>query len=134
MDFESNAKLNEHTIAGALKWFFSSKNMNQPLIPHIYHDQLSDCLETPDPVEQLASLRETYRKLSYVSYSTFKFLCQHLNHITKYEHWNKMNATNLAVCWWPTLFHPDDSSFMMKTHTKEALQITIVNYDKIFLL
>ena len=42
VDFEQIPKLTDHLVAGALKWFFSEKNMSEPLIPFT----LDDCFET----------------------------------------------------------------------------------------
>lgn len=133
VNFDSIPKITEHMVAGALKWFFSDKHMRVPLIPVTLHHDIGNSMDVSDHATQMKVLADCYRKLPYVNYSTMKFLCRHLNKISKFKDSNKMDAKNLAVCWWPTLFHPTAEVAMQAVSlTREALQLTIVNYDKIF--
>jgi len=95
-----------HAVAAALKWFFSDKNMPDPLIPIHLHEELKGAIEMPESTTRICSMRGTYKKLPIANYSTLKFITSHLNKVTQYEASNKMDASNLATCWWPNLFHP----------------------------
>lgn len=102
----SSLSVTVQTIAGCLTWFFSHKNLPDPLILPNLHEELEEAIKMPDGMRNLA-VRGVIRKLPSPNYVTFKYLCTHLNTVSKNEHENKMNSENLARCWWPTLFRPE---------------------------
>nr|XP_018670541.1 rho GTPase-activating protein 35 isoform X1 [Ciona intestinalis]XP_026693614.1 rho GTPase-activating protein 35 isoform X2 [Ciona intestinalis] len=95
------------TITGSLTWFFSQRNLPDPLIPYHLHDELEEAVGMPDASLKVCSVRGVIRKLPYANYATFKYLCTHLRTVSDNEAENKMSSENLAICWWPTLFRPE---------------------------
>ena len=55
---------------------------------------------------QKAKLHETLSKLPRENLCTLHFLVDHLNIVQQREEQNKMNASNLAIVFWPTLMRP----------------------------
>jgi len=106
LDF-SRLPENAHVVAsGALKWFFSDKNMPSPLVPHQFQEELKFTLKMPPSSIRNLCLRGAYRKLPAANKKTLAFVCQHLNRVAANQEWTRMDLHNLATCWWPTLFHP----------------------------
>uniref|UniRef100_H2YDK1 Rho-GAP domain-containing protein n=1 Tax=Ciona savignyi TaxID=51511 RepID=H2YDK1_CIOSA len=106
--FEFNpTEVSVSTITGCLTWFFSDKNLPDPLISYHIHDELEEALNMPDASLMLCSVRGVIRKLPYPNYATLKVLCTHLRNVSNNESENKMSSENLAICWWPTLFRPE---------------------------
>lgn len=103
----STLSVTVQTVAGCLTWFFSHKNLPEPLIPHNLHEELEEAINMPDPSLRNLSVRGVIRKLPHSHYATFKFLCKHLNNVCQHEGENKMNSENISICWWPTLFRPE---------------------------
>jgi len=131
-NLEIPAKQSEHTIAGALKWFFSDKRLNSPLIPKNIHMHITTCINNDLGEEKQAQLlRDAYiGNLHPANYSTFKYICRHLNKVSSQHEINKMNTNNLAVCWWPSLYHPDQMN--PNQPIRKALIISIDLYDTVF--
>ena len=55
---------------------------------------------------QKIRLHDLFSEMPKENLSTLHFLVDHLNIIQQYQDVNKMNASNLAIVFWPTLMRP----------------------------
>jgi len=111
LDFDAylgrrSGKKSGNVVSAALKWFFSDNNLPQPIIPYHLHDELKMAIEIPPSSTRVLSIRGSYQKLPPANYNTLKYVCNHLYKVSNHANLNKMDEGNLAVCWWPNLFHP----------------------------
>jgi hypothetical protein len=58
--------------------------------------------------------------------------------VAEHVHENSMSSSNLAICWWPTLFRPDITSMekvtVISQHLETILQLLIEHHSFFFSL
>lgn len=100
----SAESLNIHTVAGVLKLFFRS--LPKPLISEIIARECTALMtneEDMDAAKQLKLMRTNLLKLPTAHWNCLKYMANHLRRVTNYQETNKMNETNLATVFAPTL-------------------------------
>ena len=98
LDFEKSL-VSIHTVATATKKYLAT--IFRKWKQHELSELMS--ISTTHP-ESNSQLREFLRKLDPEFYSVLRFVINHLKKVTDYKTSNQMDAYNLAVCCWPTLF------------------------------
>ncbi|BFU24638.1 RhoGAP domain containing protein [Entamoeba histolytica HM-1:IMSS-B] len=96
-----------------------------PLIPQTNIKYLRDLNNNPPSASRLFST------LDPAAADILSFILIFLNYITKFSNKNKMNATNLAVCFAPVLTRPSDSTLVELNSIKTYIEILIEHCDKL---
>ncbi|KII63386.1 Rho GTPase-activating protein 5 [Thelohanellus kitauei] len=107
IDF-SNLGFNTHIFTGALKSFFTL--LPESFIPE---DSLPDIVESTgesDPNVRITKLKTSISKLSPEVRETLKCLVRHFYNVCSQKDKNKMDARNLAICFWPSLIKSTPSN------------------------
>lgn len=94
---------NINVITGALKLYL--RILPVPLVTFDVHPRLIDAIQHTDIDLQLSSVKQALLLLPKPHYDTFKFMIEHLNRVALHAPINKMNSTNLATVFAPTLIH-----------------------------
>ncbi|XP_075260572.1 uncharacterized protein LOC142352090 [Convolutriloba macropyga] len=102
----SNADV--HTIASALKTFL--RRLPEPLITNDWYSSLIVANRKREETERLDSMRRVINQLPTHNLETLKYLMRHLDKIAKHSEENKMDVTNLATVFGPTLLRSPSSS------------------------
>lgn len=100
VDF-SSLGFNIHIFTGALKSFFSHLPIS--LIPPSFIDAVIDASSQPDPDVRITKFKNVVAALPHQSNKTLTFLIHHFSKVCQYKEKNKMDARNIALCFWPTL-------------------------------
>ncbi|XP_037812276.1 uncharacterized protein LOC119604014 isoform X2 [Lucilia sericata] len=115
-----------HTVTSLLKQFF--RDLPEPLIPQDIYNRITVNLADK---ESLDTIRIAIEEMKEPNKSTLRFLIKHLTNVAACSSSNRMNASNMAIVWGPSLFALNDTYDMigrMNTLTK----VLIENYDRIF--
>jgi hypothetical protein len=129
-DFEDTS-----AITSALKYYL--KNLNEPLMTFAHNKSfLAACIKKNDNFKEGTS--EIYRLIQMlpdVNIKVLEILMKHLYNVSKHSDTNKMNITNLATCFAPSLFRNRVEEEGAQNDIKyyvEIIEIMIANHDKIF--
>uniref|UniRef100_UPI00398E596B rho GTPase-activating protein 5 isoform X1 n=1 Tax=Pristiophorus japonicus TaxID=55135 RepID=UPI00398E596B len=117
-----------NAVAGALKAFFA--DLPEPLIPYNLHSELLEAARQTDRSEKLTGFKELLRKFPAANYDVFKYIITHLNRVSQQSKTNRMNADNLAICFWPTFLRPDALTNAAVNQT--AIETFIQQYQFLF--
>ncbi|XP_072163201.1 uncharacterized protein [Diadema setosum] len=102
--------LSANTIAAALKQFF--KSLPEPIIPYSTQDRMiQDYRELNCEEAFVERLPEYLSGLGSVRRTVLTYMMKHMRRITDHSDVNLMTAENLSICWWPSMLHPQSTSF-----------------------
>lgn len=126
------AEFTEHDVANALKRFM--RDLPNRLLAR-YTDNLIGVAQMLDKREKLESYKDVISRLPSIEYNTLRKLLGHLHFIEAQKAFNKMDYSNLAIVWGPTLLKQDDD---MDVYQSELPVIVIRDlirfYRKLFAL
>ena len=97
-----------HTIASLLKTFL--RRLPEPLITHDWYSSLIVANRKRDRHERLQQMKMVIHQLPIHNFATLKYLMNHLDKIARESERNKMDFTNLATVFGPTLLRSPQSS------------------------
>jgi len=127
--------LDVYIIGGSLKLFF--RELQEPLIPWDIVEEMHVQLEYGDEFEEVDIIRESLEKLPLWHKLTLQVVVKHLVKVSDYKAQNKMEITNLAVIFGPTLMSPPmhmmsgQLAVGMKKQT-QVLEILLELHDQVF--
>jgi hypothetical protein len=79
------------------------REIQEPVIPFCKYDSFIDAMRIEDYNERLCAIKTLVQDLPKVHYDIFEFLVRHLVKVSKYSEENKMEASNLAIVFGPSL-------------------------------
>ncbi|XP_075159372.1 rho GTPase activating protein at 18B [Haematobia irritans] len=117
-----------HTITSLLKQFF--RDLPQPLIPQETYNRLArDLLKNQEGID---TFRIAINDMPEPNRSTLAFLVKHLTNVAACSASNRMNASNLAIVWGPSLFALNEDKTYDIGRMNSLAKALIENYDRIF--
>merc|ERR1712150_43901 len=93
-----------HVLTGALKLFF--RELREPLIPWEIVDKLLLAANSQSRKQKVKQMKSLVQSMSSAHRSTLGFLLRHLVKVTEYKDRNRMQFSNLAIVFGPTLMWP----------------------------
>ncbi|KAJ8978752.1 hypothetical protein NQ317_002157 [Molorchus minor] len=121
---------NINVITGALKLYL--RILPVPLVTFEVHPKLIDAIQHDKVDLQLSSIKHALRSLPKPHYDTLKFMMEHLYRIALHAPINKMNSSNLATVFAPTLIHHPPNLIWDVRSDILLLEIMINNCERIF--
>ena len=121
------------TIASAVKQYF--RDLNKPLMTHQLYTHFIEAIKHETETERLHELQLVILKLPIASREILKVLIRHLHKVASKSETNLMTASNLGVCFGPTLLRPREetvASIMDIKFCNEVIEILIENCDRFF--
>ncbi|KAI6233849.1 hypothetical protein M3Y99_00877300 [Aphelenchoides fujianensis] len=121
-----------NSIAGVLKLYL--RELREPLFPFFMFERVIDCARSSNTDEFASKMVELIRKLPPSSYLLLRYLFAFLNFVSQYSEANMMDASNLAVCFGPTLLRVPDSNDQVfhQNFVNEAIKNLIIHHSRIF--
>ena len=93
-----------HVLTGALKLFF--RELREPLIPWEIVDKLLLAANSQSRKQKVKQMKSLVQSISSAHRATLGFLLRHLVKVTEYKDRNRMQFSNLAIVFGPTLMWP----------------------------
>ncbi|KAJ8926125.1 hypothetical protein NQ315_009982 [Exocentrus adspersus] len=121
---------NINVITGALKLYL--RILPVPLITFEVHPLLIDAIQHEKKDLQLSSIRHALMSLPKQHYDTLKFMIEHLHRVALHAPINKMNSSNLATVFAPTLIHHPPNLIWDVRGDILLLEIMIDDCERIF--
>ena len=121
------------TIASAVKQYF--RDLNKPLMTHQLYTHFIEAIKHETETERLHELQLVILKLPIASREILKVLIRHLSKVASKSETNLMTASNLGVCFGPTLLRPREetvASIMDIKFCNEVIETLIENCDRFF--
>ena len=121
------------TIASAVKQYF--RDLSKPLMTHHLYTHFVEAIKHESETDRLHELQLVVLKLPIASREILKVLIRHLNKVAAKSDTNLMTASNLGVCFGPTLLRPKEetvASIMDIKFCNEVIEILIQNCDRFF--
>jgi len=121
------------TIAGCVKQYF--RDLSKPLMTYRLYNDFIGASKHKDEEERIREICQLLKKLPVASREMLKVLIRHLNKVSLKSDKNLMTASNLSVCFGPTLLWPKEktvASIMDIKFCNEVIEILIENCDRMF--
>jgi len=90
-----------NSVAGLLKQFF--RELPDPLLTSEHYMAFIDAAKTDDDIMRRDQLHAVINSLPDPNYATLRALTLHLNRVSENSATNRMNASNLAIVFGPTM-------------------------------
>ncbi|XP_063164000.1 T-cell activation Rho GTPase-activating protein [Candoia aspera] len=115
------------------------RNIPHKLLLAELYDEWMTALEKMNPQERTEAMKEVASKLPKPNLHLLKHLLSLLHHISKNSKVNKMDSSNLAICFGPTMLSPNwDKSLPLEIQkeladkVKSLVEFLIINCSDIF--
>ena len=123
---------NIHVLTGALKLFF--RELKEPLIISEIVEKLFEATKLKQKYTQMKAILNT---LPQTNKATLSYLMKHLYEVTKFCNENKMEYSNIAIVFGPTLMwrNTDDRMSLFLVYLEQQKTIIkeiLLGYDEIF--
>ena len=96
------------TIASAVKQYF--RDLNKPLMTHTLYNKFIEAVKLESEEQRLQEIQALVYKLPISSREILKVLVRHLSKVASRSDRNLMTASNLGVCFGPTLLRPKEET------------------------
>ena len=96
------------TIASAVKQYF--RDLNKPLMTHTLYNKFIEAVKLESEEQRLQEIQALVSKLPISSREILKVLVRHLSKVASRSDRNLMTASNLGVCFGPTLLRPKEET------------------------
>ncbi|KAJ3272286.1 hypothetical protein HDV01_005825 [Terramyces sp. JEL0728] len=96
-----------NVIAALLKLFF--REVQIPVIPFTMYSQFIDSMKIDDYNNRLCTIKTLVQALPKVHYDVLEYLMRHLVKVSAQSEVNKMEPSNLAIVFGPSLIRPMES-------------------------
>ena len=93
-----------HVLTGALKLFF--RELREPLIPWDIVDKLLLAANSQSRKQKVKQMKSLVQSIPSAHRATLGYLLRHLVKVTEYKDRNRMQFSNLAIVFGPTLMWP----------------------------
>ena len=125
-------KKDVHILTGALKLFF--RELKEPLI---LSDIVVKLFEATKLKQKYTQMKEILNTLPKTNIATLSYLMAHLYEVTKFSNENKMEYSNIAIVFGPTLMwrNTDDRMSLFLVYLeqqKEIIKEILLGFDEIF--
>ena len=121
------------TIASAVKQYF--RDLSKPLMTHTLYNKFIEAVKLESDEQRMKELQGLVHKLPIASREILKVLIRHLSKVASRSDKNLMTASNLGVCFGPTLLRPREetvASIMDIKFSNQVVEILIENCDTFF--
>jgi len=113
-----------NACATALKGFFNA--LSSPLIPSNFFEELLKTCDIRNQNMRYDALKKLISKFPENNFIILKYLTSHISKVAQSSSVNSMDAKNLAICWWPTLFRPQFTTMEKLTSTSKLLEDIVI--------
>ncbi|RKO99623.1 hypothetical protein CXG81DRAFT_7749, partial [Caulochytrium protostelioides] len=96
-----------NAVAGLLKLYF--RELINPLIPFELYDEFILAAKIPDYNDRLCQVKTLVQALPPAHYDVLKYLMAHLAKVASMSDMNKMEPSNIAIVFGPTLVRANES-------------------------
>ena len=103
--FEDETDVN--AIAASLKLFL--RELKVPVIPFTRYNEYMDTMKIENYNDRLSEIKNLVQKLPKVHYEVLEFLIRHLTKVASRSEINKMEASNLAIVFGPSLIRIEET-------------------------
>jgi len=93
-----------NSVAGLLKQFF--RDLPDPLLTSEHYAEFIDAARIEDDTVRRDSMHAIINALPDPNYATLRALALHLNRVQEHSQANRMSASNLGICFAPTVMGP----------------------------
>ncbi|KAJ8331602.1 hypothetical protein O5D80_000514 [Batrachochytrium dendrobatidis] len=93
--------LDLNAISGLLKLYF--RELKDPLFPFLFYDRFIACMKMEDYNERLIEIKNLIQALPKTHYTVLEYLMRHLVRVAAHSETNKMEPSNLAIVFGPTI-------------------------------
>lgn len=123
----------EHDVANVLKRFM--RDLPERLLGR-YSPSFISVSQMTDARDKIQAYKELLTRLQSIEYHTLKKLLGHLHFIQSQKSQNKMDYSNLAIVWGPTLLQEDeiDSNQQYSSRSAEVIVDLIKYYKNLYAL
>jgi len=121
------------TIASAVKQYF--RDLSKPLMTHTLYNKFIEAVKLESEEQRLRELQSLIQRLPIASREILKVLVRHLAKVAARSDRDLVTASNLGVCFGPTLLRPKEetvASIMDIKFSNQVIEILIENCDKFF--
>ena len=121
------------TLASAIKQYF--RDLSKPLMTYQLYGNFLEAVKREDEAARLNEIYLVLVKLPRANREILKVLIRHLSKVAAKHEQNLMNASNLGVCFGPTLLRPREetvASIMDIKFCNEVIEIMIENCERFF--
>lgn len=133
VDVSENSGIDCNVLSGIMKDYL--RELPEPLIPEQVLQQIIEAKSaatSPDMSKRQVVLCELIKKLPYGSRATLIFIMDHLIRVQENKEVNKMDITNLAVCFGPVLMCPPSTTAVLDfKRIIEALEYLLKIWPKL---
>jgi len=112
-------------VAGLLKQFF--RDLPDPLLTAEHYAGFIESAKADDDIVRRDSLHAIINSLPDPNYATLRALTLHLNRVQEHSASNRMNASNLAIVFGPTLMGTNTNSDIQDAGWQVRVIDTILN-------
>ncbi|KAJ3084935.1 N-chimaerin, partial [Quaeritorhiza haematococci] len=121
----ADEELDINVVSSVLKLYF--RELQNPLIPFEYYEQFMSAARQEDYNDRLISIKSLVQALPKANYDTFEYLMRHLCRVAAESGVNKMEPSNLAIVFGPTLIRmPEEGQTAFTNMMNMALHNTII--------
>lgn len=120
-------EFSEHDVANALKRFM--RDLPNRLLAR-YTDSLISVSQMKDKREKIDAYKELLTRLPSIEYQTLRKLLGHLHFIESQKEHNKMDYSNLAIVWGPTLLQEQQIDETNYSHSSADVLIELIRFYK----
>ena len=121
------------TLASAVKQYF--RDLSKPLMTYQLYGNFLEAVKKEDEAARLNDIFLVLVKLPRANKEILKVLVRHLNKVAAKQEQNLMTASNLGVCFGPTLLRPREetvASIMDIKFCNEVIEIMIEHCERFF--
>ncbi|KAI8920163.1 Rho GTPase activation protein, partial [Powellomyces hirtus] len=103
----SDDDMDINVVASTLKLYF--RELEDPLVPFGFYDRFIAAAKLDDYDTRLIELKNLVQALPRPNYDTFEYIIRHLARVTSHSAENKMEPSNLAIVFGPTLIRAPEN-------------------------
>ncbi|KAJ3135689.1 hypothetical protein HDU90_003764 [Geranomyces variabilis] len=129
--------LDINAVASTLKLYF--RELDDPLIPFAFYDRFIAAAKLEDYNARLIELKNLVQAIPRPNYDTFEFIIRHLARVMSHSAENKMEPSNLAIVFGPTLIRPPEgdgtsgyTNILNMSYQNLLVEAVLVQVDWIF--
>ena len=117
--------LDINAISGLLKLYF--RELLDPLIPFEFYDRFVGSMRIEDYNERLIEIKNLVQAIPKENYKVLEYLMRHLIKVAGYSEENKMEPSNLAIVFGPSLIRQATVAGDMQAAYSNMMNMTFQN-------
>ena len=133
LDLSDPKKWETKTIASGVKQYF--RDLSKPLMTYHLYNSFVEAAKQESEADRINEIHLIVQKLPVASREILKVLIRHLGKVSAKCDKNLMTASNIGVCFGPTLLRPKEetvASIMDIKFCNEVVETLIENCDRMF--